>query len=314
MNETKLNEAVSYAGGSGYIIRYGKVVKSWGNTTQRFDLKSTSKSIGVTTLGLALDDGLVSLNDAVQPYYPELGVPPTSNSSTGWLDDITVVQLATHTAGFDKAGGYEALLFEPGTKWSYSDGGANWLADVLTLRYGEDLNSLLFREIFTPIGIKPAELVWRTNQYRSDTLNGIKRREFGSGINASVNALARIGYLYLRGGKWNGQQLLSSSFIEAAGKPVVGVVGLPEHKPAEYFNASDHYGLLWWNNADGTMSQVPTDAYWGWGLGDSLMIVIPSLDLVVVRAGPGWRSDWTPDYTVLEPFLNPIVLSIDNSP
>ena len=57
--------------------------------------------------------------------------------------------------------------------------------------------------------------------------------------------------------------------------------------------ASDHYGVLWWTNEDGTLPDVPRDAYWAWGLNDSVIAVIPSLDIVVSRAGPsGWRAGW----------------------
>jgi hypothetical protein len=55
MNETTLLQARDYAltgGGSGCIIRFGKIVLSWGNLKERYDLKSTTKSIGVTALGL----------------------------------------------------------------------------------------------------------------------------------------------------------------------------------------------------------------------------------------------------------------------
>jgi CubicO group peptidase (beta-lactamase class C family) len=82
-------------------------------------------------LGLALKDGLINLSDPAEFHLPEIGVPPDTNISTGWLGDITVLQLATQTAGFDKPGGFIDLLFEPGTVWAYTDGGVNWLADLL---------------------------------------------------------------------------------------------------------------------------------------------------------------------------------------
>ncbi|MGB2809252.1 MAG: hypothetical protein WBC22_16030, partial [Sedimentisphaerales bacterium] len=44
-------------GGSGCIIRHGRVVMQWGDQKQRYDLKSTTKAIGVTAVGLALKDG-----------------------------------------------------------------------------------------------------------------------------------------------------------------------------------------------------------------------------------------------------------------
>jgi len=79
-------------------------------------------------------------------------------------------------------------------------------------------------------------------------------------------------------------------------------------KPAEYGRASSHYGLLWWNNADAALEGVPRDAYWTWGLYDSLIIVLPSLDIVVARAGQGWKRIPDADhYEVLKPFFRPIV-------
>jgi hypothetical protein len=96
-------------------------------------------------------------------------------------------------------------------------------------------------------------------------------------------------------------------------------MGLPEQDPQLYPNASEHYGLLWWNNADGSMPNVPRDAFWAWGLYESLIVVIPSLDIVATRASwDGWQdvddaNPWTSDYQVIQPFLEPIAQSV-NSP
>ena len=123
-----------------------------------------------------------------------------------------------------------SLLYQPGTTWSYSDGGANWLADVLTAIFGTDLNSVMFDRVFPKLGIRTTDLVWRKNAYRGDTINGIKRREFGSGISASVDAMARVGYLYLRRGFWDGTRILPESFIDQVRQPVASADGLPESK------------------------------------------------------------------------------------
>lgn len=316
MDNSKLQQAISYAGGSGMIIRYGRVVKTWGSSTTLYDLKSTTKSIGGAVLGLAIADGRLSLEDFAVQRHPTFANPPSSNASTGWVNNIQLKHLATHTAGFDKSGGYTNLLFQYGTKWHYSDGGLNWLAEITTLAFGQDLRTVLFDRLLTPIGVKSSDLSWRSNQFRDDTINGIKNREFASGISANTNALARIGYLYLREGNWNGQQLLPSSYITSIRVPQSEVVGLPEHQPNISFNASDHYGLLWWTNADGTIPNVPRDAYWTWGLYDSFIIVIPSLDIVAVRAGTSsqrLQPDWVPNYSVVQPFIEPIATSVLNT-
>jgi len=315
MDEERLQAAASYAltgGGSGMVSRGGYLVYSWGDQGLRYDLKSSTKSIAGTALALALTDNLLSLFDAAQQHLPIIGIPPAENSATGWLDDIQIIHLATHTAGFAKTGGYGSLIFAPGTQWSYSDGGANWLADVLTEVYREDLNSLLFRRVFSRLGISSADLVWRSNFYREDTLDGVKRREFGSGIKADVNALGRVGYLYLREGNWEGEQILSATVVSDLRQPYPPFTSLPVIDRPIDPNASRHYGLLWWTNADGSLPGVPADAYWSWGLLDSLVVIIPSLDLVVVRAGPRGllESNVTGDYARLGPFIGPIVQSV----
>jgi CubicO group peptidase (beta-lactamase class C family) len=322
MDGGTLEKAREYAlagGGSGYIIRHGRLVMQWGNPKQLCDLKSTTKSIGATAVGLALKDGKIGgLDEPANKYHRSFGVPPQSNAGKGRLDKITLFHLSTQTAGFDKNGGYTELLFEPGTKWSYSDGGPNWLAECITLAYRQDLQALMFERVFSQIGISTSDLSWRDNAYRPMEIDGIKRREFGSGISANVDAMARIGYLYLRRGRWRDQQIIPASFADMVGNVPDKVRGLPVVKPETYFNASDHYGLLWWNNGDGTMAKVPLDAYWSWGLYDSLIVVIPSLDIVAARAGKSLNKTQNSDYKAIEPFIEPIALSVqdkeDNAP
>jgi CubicO group peptidase (beta-lactamase class C family) len=85
------------------------------------------------------------------------------------------------------------------------------------------------------------------------------------------------------------------------------VPGLKVHVPEHYSQAANHYGLLWWNNADGTIPELPRDTYWTWGLYDSLIVVSPSLNLVVARAGQSWkRTRGAEYYDVLKAFLLPI--------
>lgn len=314
-----LQEAVDYAaqaGGSGMVLRYGQVAVRWGDQRQRYDIKSATKSFGATMLGIAIQDGKIELSAPAVRYHKSLGLPPASNAEHGWLDQLTILHLASQTAGFEKTGGYGALLFPPGTHWHYSDGGPNWLAECITLQYGRDLQEVMFERLFSPMGISRDDLQWRNNSYRAHDIDGVARREFGAGIHANVDALARLGYLYLRQGRWGQQQLLSADFIRQATSPQESVVGLPEWEPAAHGNASDHYGLLWWNNADGALPDVPRDAFWAWGLYDSLIAVIPSLDLVVVRGGERNRNlprqAGDNHYAVLRPLLGTIVAAADD--
>jgi CubicO group peptidase (beta-lactamase class C family) len=316
MDPALLAKARDYAltgGGSGCVIRHGRWVFSWGDSEKRYDLKSSSKSIGMTAVLLAVADGKMQLADKARKYQPALGIPPEENRRTGWLDEITLFHLATQTAGFAKPGGYVEMLYKPGTKWSYSDAGPNWLAECVTLAYRRDLSDLLFERVFTPLGIRPDDLQWRDNAYRPHEIEGIPRREMGSGVHANVDAMARIGLLYLRDGRWKDKQIIPAELVSLVGRTPKAVSGLPVLDNEKYPEASNHYGLLWWNNNDGTLKNVPRDAYWSWGLFDSFIVVIPSLDIVVARAGDSFKGDFAAHYDRLAPFLRPIAESVGHS-
>jgi CubicO group peptidase (beta-lactamase class C family) len=103
LDEAKLALARGYAltaGGAGCITRNGKLVLAWGDRRQRFDLKSSTKSFGSIALGLAIGDGKLTLNDQARRFHPSLGVPPETNAASGWLDEITILHLASLRAGF----------------------------------------------------------------------------------------------------------------------------------------------------------------------------------------------------------------------
>lgn len=347
MDEAKLAAAEAYAltgGGSGLIARGGRLVRKWGDIDKTVDLKSTTKSMGGIVLALALDESLITLNDLAQSKLPALGTapaanPPFANDPTK-LDDITIWQLATHTAGFAKDRRANVPLSStPGTTWSYSDGGLNWLADALSNVYQRDLKVLMAERVWTPLGITNDDLLWRdlptTNPLTADPRppipGNIAHREFASGIIANPNAMARVGLLYLRKGLWNNTRIIKEESAALATKPYAAIAGLPVTNEPLYPAANLNYGVLWWTNATKQLPDVPADAYWAWGLGDSLIVVIPSLDIVIARvgtgpdpsAGPYWRSEpvpndpqgrlapvWDGNYEILRPFLTPIVQAV----
>jgi hypothetical protein len=124
-----------------------------------------------------------------------------------------------------------------------------------------------------------------------------------------VGAMARIGLMMARGGRWKDQQILPAAYAAKAGKTPASVRGVPLNNPDLYPGATRHYGLLWWNNNDGAIDGLPTDAFWSWGLTDTVILAVPSLDLVVARAGPRMESGWG-DLDALRPFFGPIGASV----
>jgi CubicO group peptidase (beta-lactamase class C family) len=318
----------SAAGGSLLISRHGRLVHSWNATNvgidTRFDVKSVAKSIGSIALALALDEERVQMNDRAVTHLPTFGLPPASNDPQ-WLSDITLLQLATHTAGFEKTGGYGRVLTAPGTQWRYSDGALNWLADTLTTVFAQDLHQMFAARLYPVLGINERDdIQWRrmsSGTRPAPRPNGLEHREFASGFAVNTNTMARIGLLFLRGGEWeNNTRVFSESFVDFVRTPHPDTARAALTEPDDHPDATQRYGVMWWTNATGALPEVPRDAYWAWGLGDSLIVVIPSLDLVIARAGnlrppsPTTRefgdNDWDGNYEVLAPLLNPIVQAV----
>ncbi|WP_165069675.1 serine hydrolase domain-containing protein [Paludisphaera rhizosphaerae] len=282
MSADRLAEVATYAeqagGGSGCVVRRGCIVKEWGDPKRLVDVKSATKgTLGATLLGLAVDDGLVKLDDPARKYYPEISAERPDDR----LDEITIRQLATMTAGFDDERP-PRLVYRPGTSGIYSNDGANMLAELLTIRFGDDLSSVIRRRVMGPLAIQPDEWSWRQNAYRPKTIREHISREFASGLTITHRALARIGLLYLHDGDWNGRRILSPEFVHIATTPT----DLPAFVP--------YYAFFWGSNARGTFPDIPKDAFWALGLGDSIVVVCPSLDIVAVRMGTGSRDSMLP--------------------
>ena len=276
---------------SGAVIYKGRVAYYWAPGGAQslgaplYDVKSTTKSMGGVTLGLALaQQKIQSLDDKARQYLPNfepgrswLAQPNDQNQ----LASITLLQLATHTAGFDKPGSYCQLLYAPGTKWAYSDCGLNWLADALTNAFNDDLAHVAKVGVWDQIGLTGADVQWRNNLYRTDPAAAtLPHRELAAGITANINAMARVGLLYLSNGNWNGTQILPQSFVDMVHTPPAAVKAAENSNETNYPIATSSYGVLCGQTrriprAISQMPGVPADTYWAWGLGDSLIVVIP---------------------------------------
>jgi hypothetical protein len=138
------------------------------------------------------------------------------------------------------------------------------------------------QHISTPLGMSAASWVIRTEQFGQTTIQNYQY------VEANALSAARFGLLALRGGSWNGTQVVPAAFLAQA------------TTTSQPLNPS--YGLLWWlNNGassgghqqlfDGVMRagpyfpDAPPDTIAALGLNDQIIAVIPSLDLVIVRQG-----------------------------
>jgi hypothetical protein len=83
--------------------------------------------------------------------------------------------------------------------------------------------------------------------------------------------MAKLSYLYLRKGEWDGKQVIPASWVERArAGPIDGEYGL-------------RYANLWWSLPGG-------GAYFAWGAHDQLIIVVPDSDIVAVLTATSWPT------------------------
>jgi CubicO group peptidase (beta-lactamase class C family) len=159
------------------------------------------------------------------------------------------------------------LEAEPGTVWEYSTGTSMMLSRVIAdeVGYFEQGTHWAQEALFGPIGITSVE----HDLDDSGVMSG------GSNINMTARDFARFGLLYLRGGDWDGTQIVPEEWVDYARLP------MPD---------APVYGAHWW--IAGTEDHYPK-AFQASGFNGQSITIVPELDLVVVVLAnePGLRPD-----------------------
>jgi hypothetical protein len=167
------------------------------------------------------------------------------------------------------------------------------------------LLALLRERVYDPIGLAPEG--WSIGYGRAYELDGFKLYANWGGGAFAPRAVARLGQLMLQKGRWGRRQLLDRAWVERA----VAWAGTP--KPDRAADpAAPASGLCWYTNFDGVWPDVPKDAFAGAGAGHQFLLVVPSLDLVVVRNGAALS---TPFWSVLlDRVMRPVMAAIGDKP
>ncbi len=194
------------------------------------------------------------------------------------------------------------VLTTPGTEFAYSNPGMAMLSYAVTSAISKtsypDIRSLLRAKIMEPLGIGEDE--WSIGYGSTYRVNGLDLVANWGGGSFTPRAVARVGQLMLQKGTWEGKALISEKTVGLATR--YAGLPLPARPPGNPFMAS---GLGWYTNFDAAWPGIPRDAFCGAGAGNQVLMVIPSLDLVVVRNGsnlfdPGKNEDfWGGMYTRL---------------
>ncbi|MBW7997186.1 MAG: serine hydrolase, partial [Candidatus Glassbacteria bacterium] len=286
------------------VVRNDRIALEWyaeghGPDKQHYTASLAKALVGGMSLLVALSDGAVQPDDPVWHYIPYWKDDPLRNK-------ITIRQLATHSSGIENAetpglGHFEQsgwklrfwdqdpdpfsmasrqapVIFEPGSRYDYSNPGIGLLSNVITARMKIDVRTLLQQRIMDPIGAPPAS--YSMGYGETFEVDGLKLVPNWGGGGYTARTIARVGRLMLRRGNWEGRQLVDSTWahrvVQYAGTPLPPRPdGEPNPAPA----------LGFYSNFDGVWENVPRDAFAGAGAGNQVLLVIPSLGMIIVRNG-----------------------------
>lgn len=172
---------------------------------------SVSKSVTSAAIGIAIDEGLISLNDRVIDYFPEKLVQPVHPYTElmtieHLLTMATVHRGSTNTKREDWVKTFlnTPPSHLPGTIFSYDTTGTHTLCAILQQVTGMTIQQYLSTRLFDPLGIGVIE-------WESCPMNINKG---GSGIKCTTEDMAKLGQLYLQLGIWNGTQILPMDWVE----------------------------------------------------------------------------------------------------
>jgi CubicO group peptidase (beta-lactamase class C family) len=283
------------------IVRHGKVVAEVYYAPYeagiRHDLRSVTKSIVGTLTAIAIRDG--SLDGVDHPIADLFSDKQISNVDEN-KKAITVQSLLDMTSGIDwqeKAYTPDETIMRmyrspdptgfvlnqpmsktPGTQFYYNSGNPYVLSALITKKTGRSALKFAEDTLFEPLGISSVR--WG----RVDA-QGVK--DGSSGLYLQPRDMAKIGYLYLRNGVWDGKRIIPSSWVDRVkeGK-VKATQGL-------------HYANLWW-------SLPERGAYMALGRHSQLIVVLPTLDIIAVMTGSMRDDEYYPIAKLIDDISNSV--------
>jgi len=251
-------------------IWYEKYFDGFGKNSQTNSF-SMSKSITSALLGKAIDDGFIkNLDQPVSDFYPQyegtgLTVGDLSSMASGldWNESYSNPFGMTARAYYDADLAEDILKLKvvdtPGKSYKYLSGNTQLLAMVIQKATKKQLSDYLYESFWNKIGAENSA-IWQID----DEENKLVKAYCCLGSNA--RDFARFGKLYKDYGKWNGEQILDSTFVAKSITP--------------RFAESSEYGYGFW------LSDFMGKKIFAMrGILGQYVIVIPEDDLIIVRLG-----------------------------
>ena len=256
------------------VSRRGQIVSEYYakrvRPTSLANIKSASKSLIATLVGIAIDRGFIKgLREPIVSWYPDLRQDKDPRKQR-----ITVEDLLTMRSGLESTSGRNygrwvqspnwvrfalsrPMMANPGEGMQYSTGSSHVLSDILTRVTGVSTWQFANDTLARPLGFTLAR--WPTDS------QGIYFG--GNDMLLTPTQMVSIGELYLHRGLMNGTQVVPAAWVDTSCVP----------RTASVFDGDRKYGYGWW------MQEFQGgSACFAWGFGGQYIMVFRGLDLVVV--------------------------------
>jgi CubicO group peptidase (beta-lactamase class C family) len=262
------------------------------------NLKSASKSIISTLIGIALDRGqLKSTRDPIAEFFPEhLGAEADASKKRITIEDLLTMRSGLETTSNVNYGKWvtsgnwvrhvltRAVIDEPGGSMIYSTGNSHLLSAILTKATKMSTFEFARRYLAEPLGI--AIRPWIRDP------QGIYLG--GNDMHITPRAMLKYGELYLNRGRLQERQIVSAKWVEDSLKP----------RTKSNWSGRD-YGYGWWIDTLGGQT-----THYAWGHGGQFIFTVPGLKLVVVTSAvptpdDGRREHQRAIYDLMERHLIP---------
>jgi CubicO group peptidase (beta-lactamase class C family) len=256
------------------IIRNGSIVSETyfpSYTAQTpHELYSVTKSVMATLVGIAIDRRAIDgINHPVLDFFRSYSFEhPDTRKDAMTLEDLLTMrsgldwqeQDATFQAMYQSRDWVQFMLDtpmheQPGQQFRYCSGCSHLLSAIIQQRSGVNTRDFAQQTLFDPLGVNSVS--WEQDRQRIPI--------GGWGLQLTPRDMAKLGYLYLHNGTWDGQQLVSAAWIKAA---------IQNHTETDS-QLGLGYGYQWWIDPG-------LGAYAALGRYGQTIFVVPHLQLVIV--------------------------------
>jgi CubicO group peptidase (beta-lactamase class C family) len=270
-------------------------------------LQSVTKSIAATVVGIALGaGGGAALERPFLEFFKDRDlsrIDPrlrratlhdllTMRSGIEWHEGDRPLDDTNTTVQLEKSADWIAFTLaqpmdaDPGTKWTYNSGGSQLMAGIVRAATGRHIGDYAREQLFGPLGI--SDVHWKLTPTGHPDTEG--------GLYLAPLDLAKIGYLYLRGGEWDGRRVLPQGWVTRA-----------TTRHARAVAGGWDYGYQWWITARGGH-----DIWAGRGFGGQFLIVIPSRDIVAVTLA--WNVFGGRTRNIFDPLVDALLRDAPGGP